>query len=275
METFKLKNGVEIPVVGLGTWQSEGEDAYNAVLTALKNGYRHIDAAMIYGNEEEVGRAIKDSGIKREDLFITSKLWNTDQGYETTKFALNNSLDRLGLEYLDLYLIHWPKGYEKARGTWWALEELHSEGKVRALGVSNFNIHHIDNILKYAKKVKPVVNQVECHVELQNHVLQEYCANKGIILEAYAPLMSSKVQDLLAKEELKTIANKYNKTIPQVAIRWLVQRGIVALPKSITPERIIENFDVFDFELTNEDMSVIRKLNTAHRIFPEPDNIDF
>lgn len=274
MEMIKLHNGVEVPIVGLGTWQSEKNDAFNAVKVALENGYRHIDTAMIYGNEKEVGQAIIDSGINREDIFLTSKVWNPDQGYESTLKAFNDSLERLQTDYLDLYLIHWPKGYELAQQTWKAMEELYEAGKVRAIGVSNFNIHHIDNILKIAK-VKPMINQVECHVELQNNVLNEYCNENGIILEAYAPLMSKKVKDLLQKDDLIKLAEKHNKTVPQIAIRWLTQRGIIALPKSITDSRIISNYDVFDFKLSDEDMQVIRKLNTAHKIFPEPDNIDF
>jgi diketogulonate reductase-like aldo/keto reductase len=274
MEKFKLSNGIEIPSVGLGTWQSTDEDAYNAVLWALEAGYRHIDSAAIYGNEEAVGRAIKDSGIKREELFVTTKLWNTAQGYESTLKAFDVSLKKLGLEYVDLYLIHWFKGYDKALETWRAFEEIYKNKKASAIGVSNYNIHHIMNIVNNCE-VKPMINQVETHVELQNNFLQEYCASEGILLEAYAPLMSWKVKELLAKEELIALAKKYNKTVPQIAVRWLTQRGIIALPKSVNKERIIANFDIYDFKLSEEDMNAISKLNKGNKMFPEFDNVMF
>lgn len=271
---FKLNNGIEIPAVGLGTWQSKSEDAYNAVLEAIKAGYRHIDTAAIYGNEEEVGRAIKDSGVKRSELFITTKVWNSDQGYDEALKAFELSMEKLDIEYFDLYLIHWFKGYEKALDTYMALEKLYKEGKVKAIGVANFNVHHIMYLLEHATVV-PAINQVETHITLQNHFLQEYCESKGILLEAYAPLMSWKISDMLQDETMISIASKHNKTVPQVAIRWLVQRGIVAIPKSINKNRIISNYDIYDFELDSEDMSQIRKLNTGRKLFREFDNIDF
>lgn len=274
MIKFKLNNGVEIPAVGLGTWKSSSEDAYNAVLSALKAGYRHIDTAAIYGNEEEVGRAIKDSGIKRESLFITTKVWNSDQGYEKTMKAFELSSQKLGIEYFDLYLIHWFKGYEKALDTYVALEKLYKEGKVKAIGVCNFNIHHLMYLLEHANVV-PTVNQVETHIGLQNHFLQEFCVENGIQLEAYAPLMSWKIKDMLDNEVMIKIASKHEKTVPQVAIRWFIQRGIVAIPKSVTDSRIISNYDVFDFELSSEDMVEIRTLNKGNKLFPEFDNVDF
>lgn len=274
MINVKLNNGVLMPIVGLGTFRSKSDEVYQAVLNAFEAGYRHIDTAMIYGNEEAIGKAIKDSKIPREDLFITTKLWNSDQGYESTKAAFNLSLKKLGLEYVDLYLIHWFKGYESALDSYRAMEELYKEGKIKALGVSNFNVHHIMKILEHCE-VTPTVNQVETHIALQNEFLQEYCESVGVKLEAYAPLMSNHIQDLLTNETMIELSKKYNKSVPQIAIRWLVDRGIVVIPKSITKSRIIENYDIFDFELTGEDMASIKKLNSAKKYFPEFDNVPF
>lgn len=274
MKKQKLNNDTLMPIIGLGTFRSKDEDAYKAVLTALKAGYRHIDTAAVYGNEEAVGRAIKDSGLKREDLFITTKLWNTDQGYATTIKAFNQSLIKLGLDYVDLYLVHWFKGFDNLKETWKAFETLYDMGKVKAIGVSNFNVHHIDYLLKNAK-VKPMVNQVETHIHLQNQFLQDYCIKQGIQLEAYAPLMSQNIKDLLADETMQLIAKKYNKSVPQIAIKWLTEREIVVIPKSINPDRIIENFNIFDFSLTDKDMEDIRLLNKGKKLFPEYDNVMF
>ncbi|GMQ58972.1 glyoxal/methylglyoxal reductase [Vallitalea sediminicola] len=274
MKKLTLNNGVEIPQLGFGTFRAKDEEAYNNVKCALDNGYRHIDTAAAYGNEESVGRAIKDSGVDRSEIFVTTKLWNDNQGYDETKAAFIDSLNKLQLDYIDLYLIHWPKGYDKARASWRAMEELYEEGKIRAIGVSNFNIHHLDDLIKVAR-IMPVVNQVECHVGLQNRVLQDYCKKFGIYLEAYAPLMSSNIGELLNNEHMIDIAKKYGKTVPQVAIRFLLERNIIPLPKSSTPERIVSNKDVFDFLLTKEDMDIIAGLNNGRKLFPEPDNISF
>ena len=274
MKTFKLNNGIEIPVVGLGTWKSSNDDAYNAVKTALAAGYKHIDTAMIYGNEEGIGKAIKETKIPREELFITSKLWNSDQGYEKTLEAFELTMKKLDLEYLDLYLIHWFKGYDKSVDTYRALEKLHKDGRIKAIGVSNYNVHHLMYLIENTEIV-PTVNQVETHIQLQNHFLQEYCVSQGIQLEAYAPMMSWKIDEMLNNETMIEVANKHNKTVPQVAIRWLIERNIVPLPKSVTPERIISNFDVFDFSLDTEDMAKIRKLNKGAKMFPEFDNVDY
>lgn len=271
---FELNNGVRIPAVGLGTWKSSSNDAYQATLYALKAGYRHIDTAMIYRNEVEVGRAINDSNINREDVFITSKVWNSDQGYEETIKACNESLKNLKVDYLDLYLIHWFKGYEKQLETYRALETLYKEGKVKAIGVSNHNIHHLQNLLDHCE-VPPMVNQVETHIGLQNHFLQQFCVENNIQMEAYAPLMSWRIQDMLSNEDMITIAKKHNKTVPQIAIRWHIQRGIVALPKSINQNRIESNFEVFDFDLDKSDMALIRKQNKGTKLFPEFDNVDY
>lgn len=270
----KLNNNYEMPIVGLGTWRSKPEDAYKAVLTALESGYRHIDTAAIYNNEEMVGKAIQDSKINREDIFLTTKLWNSDQGYEATLKAFDESLKKLGVKYVDLYLIHWFKGYENSLSTYKALEELYKQGKVKAIGVSNYNIHHLMHLLDNVE-IKPMVNQVETHITLQNHFLQDFCKKNNIQLEAYAPLMSRKINELLENETMKKIAKKHNKTVPQVNIRWFIERGIVVIPKSITPSRIKANYQVFDFELDNEDMQDIRSLNKGQKLFPEFDNVDY
>ena len=274
MKKQKLNNDTLMPIIGLGTFRAKDEDAYNAVLAALKAGYRHIDTAAIYGNEEAVGRAIKDSKVNRKDLFITTKVWNTEQGYRGTLKQFNESLQKLGLDYVDLYLVHWFKGYDRLERTWNAFETLYDMGKVKAIGVCNFNIHHLQYLLDNAK-IKPMVNQVETHVYLQNHFLQDFCTRNGIQLEAYAPLMSHNIEELLADETLKSIAKDHKKSIAQVAIRWLTQRDIVVIPKSTNPKRIKENLNVFDFELTDEDMTKINALNKGKKLFPEFDNISF
>ncbi len=274
MKTVKLNNNLEMPIVGLGTWLSKPKDVYNAVLIALKNGYRHIDTAMIYNNEEFIGKAIKDSGVKREDIFITTKLWNTDQGYEKTLKAFDVSLKKLGLEYIDLYLIHWFKGYDKAVESYKAMEEIYKNGKAKAIGVSNYNIHHLMNILNNCE-ITPMVNQVETHVTLQNHFLHQFCKDNNIQLEAYAPLMSFRIPQLLENKVMIEVAKKYDRTVPQIAIRWLIERGIVVIPKSVTESRIIANYNVFDFSLDEDDMQAIRKVNTGRKIFTEYDNVDY
>ena len=269
-----LSNDVEIPILGLGTFRSREKDAYNAVLEALKAGYRHIDTAAIYQNEEEVGKAIKDSNVPREEIFVTTKVWNDDQGYMNTKRAFYASLKRLGLDYVDLYLIHWPKSYEKTASTWRALEDLYEAGLTRAIGVSNFSFHHLEHLFETAIVI-PHVNQVETHVKLQNIKLQDFCMENGIYLEAYAPFMSHHVHELLEDETMQEIAKKYQKSVPQIALRYLIEREIIVIPKSVTPSRIKENLDVFDFSLSKEDYETLRKLNRGHKRFPEPDNIDY
>lgn len=274
MKTVSLSNDIAIPSIGLGTWKSKEDEAYQAVLHALTHGYRHIDTAAIYGNEEAVGRAIRDSGVPREELFITTKLWNTDQGYDTTKQAVSASLDRLGLTYIDLYLIHWFKGYDKQLASWRAMEELVDAGKIRAIGVSNHNVHHLMHLLEHAR-IRPVVNQIETHIELQNAFLVDYCTQEGIRVEAYAPLMSWRVKDLFDKEVLQDLAERHHKTIPQIVLRWLLQRGIVALPKSTNNGRIEANFDVYDFVLSDADMTAIATLNKGNKMFTEFDNVPY
>lgn len=274
-DTTTLHNGVEMPWFGLGVFKvEEGPELVNAVKVAIKHGYRSIDTAAIYGNEEGVGQGIREgleeAGIAREDLFVTSKVWNSDLGYDSTIAAYETSLKKLGLEYLDLYLIHWPvEG--KYKEAWRALETLYKEGKVKAIGVSNFQIHHLKDLMKEAE-VKPMVNQVECHPRLTQKEVQAFCLQEGIQLEAWSPLMQG---ELLDNEALQEIATKYGKSVAQVILRWDLQNGIVTIPKSTKEHRIVENSSIFDFELTEEDMAQINVLNQNHRVGPDPDNFDF
>lgn len=274
-DTTTLHNGVKMPWFGLGVFKvEEGPELVNAVKYAIKHGYRSIDTAAIYQNEAGVGQAIREgieeAGISREDLFITSKVWNSDLGYESTLAAYETSLNKLGLDYLDLYLIHWPvEG--KYKDAWRALETLYKEGKVRAIGVSNFQVHHLEDLLKDAE-IKPMINQVEYHPRLTQLEVKTFCQDNGIQLEAWSPLMQGQ---LLDQPVLKDIANKYNKTVPQVILRWDLQNGVVTIPKSTKEHRIVENANIFDFELTNEDMELINSLNQNLRVGPDPDNFDF
>ncbi|CAI6303172.1 MULTISPECIES: glyoxal/methylglyoxal reductase [Bacillus] len=270
-DTVKLHNGVEMPWFGLGVFKVEnGNEATESVKAAIKNGYRSIDTAAIYKNEEGVGIGIKESGVAREELFITSKVWNEDQGYETTLAAFEKSLERLQLDYLDLYLIHWP-GKDKYKDTWRALEKLYKDGKIRAIGVSNFQVHHLEELLKDAE-IKPMVNQVEFHPRLTQKELRDYCKGQGIQLEAWSPLMQGQ---LLDNEVLTQIAEKHNKSVAQVILRWDLQHEVVTIPKSIKEHRIIENADIFDFELSQEDMDKIDALNKDERVGPNPDELLF
>ncbi|MEC1775724.1 glyoxal/methylglyoxal reductase [Bacillus mojavensis] len=270
-DTVKLHNGVEMPWFGLGVFKVEnGSEATESVKAAIKNGYRSIDTAAVYKNEEGVGIGIKGSGVAREELFITSKVWNEDQGYDTTLAAFEKSLERLQLDYLDLYLIHWP-GKDKYKDTWRALEKLYKDGKIRAIGVSNFQVHHLEELLKDAE-IKPMVNQVEFHPRLTQKELRDYCKKQGIQLEAWSPLMQGQ---LLDNDVLTQIAEKYNKSVAQVILRWDLQHEVVTIPKSIKEHRIIENADIFDFELSQEDMDKIDALNQDERVGPNPDELLF
>lgn len=274
-----LHNGVKMPQFGLGVWQSAaGAEAENAVKWALQAGYRHIDTAAIYKNEESVGAGIRASGVPREEIFVTTKLWNTDQGYESTLEAFETSRKKLGLDYVDLYLIHWPRGNaivakegKKYLDSWRAFEKLYEEKKVRAIGVSNFNIHHLEEVLAVCK-VAPMVNQIELHPLNNQAELREYCAGKKIYVEAWSPLGQGKQ---LADPTLKSIGEKYHKSAAQVILRWDLQHNLITIPKSVHQERIIENANVFDFELSAEDMAKIDALNTNTRYGPNPDDADF
>ncbi|MEH7373978.1 aldo/keto reductase [Neobacillus drentensis] len=268
-DTTTLSNGVKMPWVGLGVFKvTEGEEVIQSVKAAIQNGYISIDTAAIYGNEEGVGQAIKDSGVPREDLFITTKLWNSEQGYESTLKAFETSLTKLGLDYLDLYLIHWP-GKDKYKETWKAFEKLYKEGRVRAIGVSNFQVHHLEDLISSAE-IKPMVNQVEFHPHLTQKELLAFCKNEGIQLEAWSPLKQGK---LLSEPVLEDLAHKYNKSVAQVILRWDLQHGVVTIPKSIKEHRIIENADIFDFELSTEDMDKIDGLNQDSRAGSHPDTM--
>ncbi|RAZ81518.1 aldo/keto reductase [Planococcus halotolerans] len=270
--TTTLHNGVKMPWLGLGVFKVEdGEEVGNSVKAALEAGYRSIDTAAIYGNEEGVGKAIAESGVPREELFITTKVWNADHGYEETLAAFDASMKKLGLDYLDLYLIHWPLPSQgKSPETWKALEKLYKDGRVRAIGVSNFKVHHLEEIIADAE-ITPMVNQVEYHPRFNQQELHDFCKAHKIQLEAWSPLMQG---GLLDDPILIDIAAKYNKSTAQIIIRWDMQTGVVTIPKSVKPHRIAENADVFDFELSPEDMDKINALNKDQRMFADPDEFD-
>lgn len=274
--TITLNNGIEMPRVGLGVFRVENSsELVNAVKVAIKNGYRSIDGAAIYGNEEAMGEGIregiKEAGISREDLFITSKVWNADLGYESTIAAYEASLKRLDVDYLDLYLIHWPvEG--KYKEAWRALEYLYKEGRVKAIGVSNFQVHHLQDLLKDAE-IKPVINQIELHPYLSQEKVREFCKENDIQVEALSPLMAG--NGLLENDILKEIAKKYNKTTAQVVLRWDLQNQVITIPKSTNEGRLVENIDIFGFNLSKDDMDRIDSLNKDLRVGPDPDNFDF
>ncbi|EAR02732.1 aldo/keto reductase [Maribacter sp. HTCC2170] len=269
--TFKLHNGVQMPYFGLGVYLSEdGQEVINAVKWAIKTGYRHIDTASIYNNEEGVGEGIKQSGIKREEIFVVSKVWNADQGYESTLKAFDDSLNRLGLDYLDLYLVHWPtKG--KYKETWRALEQLYKEKKVKAIGVSNFLQHHLEDLLGTAEIV-PMVNQMEFHPYLVQQNLIDFCNTNNIQYEAWSPMMQGRIFNL---DSIKEIGERHGKSPAQVVLRWDLQKGVITIPKSSKKERIIDNADIFDFELSNDEVAYLDGLEKGQRFGPDPDNFDF
>ena len=263
-DCFTLRNGVKIPCVGFGTWQTpDGEVATNSVREAIACGYRHIDTAAVYGNEEGVGLGIRQSGIAREELFVTTKVWNSDHGYDSTLKAFDLSMKKLGLEYCDLYLIHWPNPIqfrdcweEKNAQTWKAMEKLYFEGRVRAIGISNFQPHHILSLLKSAT-ILPMVNQMCLHPAQNQTEMVEYCKKLGIVLEAYSPLGTGA---LLKQPEILACAEKYGKSPAQILLRWSLQKGFLPLPKSVTAQRIRENTDIFSFELEGEDVARLSAL---------------
>ncbi|WP_085567462.1 aldo/keto reductase [Streptomyces murinus] len=267
-----LNNGVEMPQVGFGVWQVPDDEAERAVGTALEAGYRSIDTAAAYGNEEGTGRAIAASGLSREDIFVTTKLWNSDQGYDATLRAFDTSLGKLGLDHLDLYLIHWPlPARDTYVDTYKALEKLYADGRVRAIGVSNFLPEHLRRLAEETSVI-PAVNQIELHPHLQQHAAREYHAEQGIRTEAWSPLGQGK--GLLEVPAIVAIAQKHNRTPAQVVLRWHVQQGTIVIPKSVTPSRIKENIEVFDFSLDAEDLAAIGALNEDRRIGPDPATFD-
>ena len=278
MSTYKLSNGVEIPVIGYGTWQVEDDIAVASVEEAIKAGYRHIDTAQAYGNEESVGKAIRLSGVPRKDLFITTKLWNANHSYDLTMSSFEESMNKLGLDYLDLFLIHWPNPvafrdhWQEANAeSWKAMEELVEEGRIRAIGISNFFPRHIEALLKTAK-IAPHVNQMRlCPGDAQEDVVA-YCREHRMVLEAYSPLGTGRIFDV---PEMQALAAKYGRSIAQICIRWSLQMGFLPLPKSVTPSRIQENLQVFDFELSEEDVKLIAGLKGCVGYASDPDTRTF
>ncbi|TCZ80798.1 aldo/keto reductase [Paenibacillus albiflavus] len=273
--TTTLNNGKAMPWLGIGVFKvADGPELIDAVKAAVAHGYRSIDTAAIYDNERSVGQAIREAlqetGLSREDLFVTSKVWNADLGYEATLAAYETSLEKLGLDYLDLYLIHWPVA-GKYKGAWRALEALYKAGRVKAIGVSNFQTHHLEDLMKDAE-IKPMVNQIELHPRLSQQALRDFCGRHDIQIEAWSPLMQGQ---LLDNPMLQEIGIRHGKSVAQVILRWDLQHGIVTIPKSTKTLRIIENASVFDFELTSEEMARMDELNQNLRVGPDPDNFDF
>lgn len=276
---FKLSNGEEIPSVGFGTWLTPaGAVAVESVECALADGYRHIDTAAAYENERSVGEGIAQSGVPRGDLFVTSKVWNTERGYDSTLRAFDKSCSYLGMDYLDLYLIHWPASPNKFADwkrinaeTWRAMERIYDEKRVRSIGVSNFLRHHLEALIESARIV-PMVNQIEYHPGFMQEGCVRYCEANNILVEAWSPLGRGRV---LNNELLLKLAAKYGKSVAQICLRWELQHGVLPLPKSVTPQRIKENIEVFDFELTAEDMLMIDNMGDFGASGLDPDTVDF
>jgi 2,5-diketo-D-gluconate reductase A len=263
-----LNNGVEMPQLGFGVWQVPDDEAYTAVTEALKAGYRSIDTARIYENEKGTGRAVRDSGIARDELFVTTKLWNTDHAYDDALRAVDASLERLGLDYVDLILIHWPvAGSEEYLQAWKAFEKVHADGRARAIGLSNFTAEAVERLTKEAE-VAPVINQIELHPYFQQKQMRAADAEHGLLTEAWSPLGQGK--GLLEDPVLKRIGAKHGKSAAQAVLRWHLQVGNVVIPKSVTPSRIKENIDVFDFELDAADLAEIEALDQGKRFGPDP-----
>ncbi len=278
-KSIKLNNGVLIPQPGFGTFMTkDGEEAIQAVKWAVETGYRHIDTAAIYNNEKGVGEGIRQCGVSREELFVTSKVWNSERGYDKTLKAFDKTMSDLGLDYLDLYLIHWPanerqfgkKASKLNQETWRAMEKLYEEGRIKAIGVSNFMPHHIERLMEKAT-VKPAVNQIEFHPGLLQKECVEFCKEQEITVEAWSPLGRG---ELIFDELLMGLAEKYGSTVAQLIIRWVMQHDIVPLVKSTKQTRIEENFQIFDFEISSEDMQRIDEMKPV-RMGPDPDDADF
>lgn len=266
--TITLNNGVEIPQLGFGVWQVEKADAVKAVRAALDAGYRHIDTAQMYGNEAEVGKAVVESGVPRDEIFVTTKLDNDGHGFEAAKTALDGSLSALGLDRVDLFLIHWPRpSADRFVETWKAFEQLVAAGKTRAIGVSNFTIDHLDRLAKECDVV-PAINQIELHPRFPQPELRAYHHAHGIATEAWSPIGQG--GDLLDDEKLVELGKKYDKSPAQIVLRWHIQLGNIVFPKSVTPSRIVENFDIFDFQLAADDIAAVDALDSGQRLGPDP-----
>ncbi|MGN0483622.1 MAG: aldo/keto reductase [Lachnospiraceae bacterium] len=278
MKNFVLHNGYEIPEIGFGTWKTpNGDVAVQSVKEALACGYRHIDTAAAYENETSVGQAIRESGLKREEVFITSKLWNSQRGYETTLAAFEKTMDKLGLEYLDLYLIHWPASVHQFENwealnveTWRAMIQLYKEGRIKAIGVSNFCPHHLKALMEM--EVIPMVNQIEFHPGMTQPEVVSYCKEHDILVEAWSPLGNGA---LLQSALIKELAEKYKKSPAQICLRFVLQQGVLPLAKSVTPSRIRENLEILDFELSDEDMKKLVDMPNIAYSGSDPDKVDF
>ncbi len=274
-EIITLNNGVEMPTLGLGVFRVEDyQELVEAIKTAIVTGYRSIDTASIYGNEEAVGEGIRQgiaaAGISREDLFITSKIWNEDMRSEKVIEAYQTSLAKIGVDYLDLYLIHWPVA-EHYIATWQEMEKLYTAKKVRSIGVSNFQVHHLEELAKHST-VTPVINQVEYHPLLTQGELKDHLTKNNIQMEAWSPLMNG---EILQNDLILALSQKYGKSAAQIILRWDLQNGVITIPKSTNAGRLVENKDIFDFALTEEEVASISALNQNHRIGPDPDNFEF
>jgi len=268
-DTVEIAPGIRMPRLGLGTFRSrDGAEVENEVTWALETGYRGIDTASMYGNEEGVGRAIASSGVPRQDLFVATKVWNDEQGYENTLAACERSLSRLGLDYVDLYLIHWPLP-ATMRETWRAMQKLRSQRLVGSIGVCNFLLPHLEELLAFAD-IPPAIDQVEHHPRLQQPALRDFRAANGVTMQAWAPLMRGAVERI---PEILGIATVHDKTPAQVAIRWILQHGVTTIPKSVHRERIVENADVYDFDLSDDEMVTIDALDRGERLGRDPDKI--
>lgn len=268
MEYVELNNGVIMPMLGIGGWSQKAD----AILEAINIGYRLIDTAAQYGNEAEIGKAIKESGIDRKEIFLSTKLWTQDVRDHRVREAFEESLDRLETDYIDLYLIHWPaEGFEDA---WLEMEKLYREGRIKAVGVSNCEEHHLDSLIENGASVIPAVNQVEAHPYFSNKEIIDCCKRREIIPEAWCPLGGPGSSEL-SDEKINDIADRYGKTVAQVILRWHIQNGVVIIPKSANPERMRQNIDVFDFKIADEDMTIISNLDAGRRLGPHPDKFDF